>query len=194
MIPLKRDTMDSKKIFLWPIIISIIGHVVLITVSSMVDLRDHVKAAELFTVQLTQPEPAAEPKKEEKPAQEKKPQRTEETKPLPAVGREDTVDIGSSDVKYAAYLSGVKKKIMRLWQYPNGAYENSEEGEVVVKISIDANGSLAQTALMTSSGSIHLDSGTLGVIQAAAPFQPLPQQYDLSRLHIIASFRYRMKD
>jgi TonB family protein len=186
--------MDSKRIFLWPIIISIIGHVALITVSSMVDLRDNVKVMEIFTVNITQPEPAPEPKKEEKTAQEKAPENAEETKPLPEGSREDTVDIGSSDVKYAAYLSGVKKKITRIWQYPASAYAKSEEGEVVIKMSIDANGSLAGTALMASSGSVNLDSGTLIVVQSAAPFQPLPQHYELSRLHIIASFRYRMKD
>src|SRR5512145_560172 len=106
--------MDSKKIFLLPVIISIIGHVVLLTVSSMVDLRDNVKAAELFTVRIAQPQPAEEPKKEEaqKPAPVKKPQPPDEAKPLPEGGREDTVDLGSTDVKYAAYLAGVKKKIM----------------------------------------------------------------------------------
>jgi periplasmic protein TonB len=188
--------MDSKIIFLWPVIISIIGHVALITVSSMVDLRDNVKAAELFTVQIAQPQPAIEPEKEKKPAREKKPEPAREVKPLPApaAGREETVDIGSSDVKYAAYLAAVKKKIMRLWKYPAGAYEKNEEGVVVVKMSIDANGALAQAALLTSSGSPNLDSGTLDVVQAAAPFRSLPQNYELSRLHIIASFRYRMKD
>lgn len=186
--------MDSKKIFLWPIIISIIGHIALITVSSMVDLRENVKAAELFTIEITQPPPVSEPEKVKTTAQEKIPQQAQEAKPIPENGREDTVDIGSSDVKYAAYLAGVKKKITRIWNYPAGAYEKSEEGNVVVKISIDADGSLAQAALLTSSGSVHLDSGTLGVVQGAAPFQPLPSQYELSRLHIIASFRYRMKD
>ena len=71
------------------------------------------------------------------------PQQAQEVKPMPAGEREDTVDIGSSDVKYAAYLAGVKKKIMRIWKYPAGAYAKNEEGDVVIKISIDANGSLA---------------------------------------------------
>lgn len=186
--------MDSKKIFIWPVIISIIGHVALITASSMVDLRDKVKAVELFTVQIAQSEPAPEPKKEEKPAKEETPKPAPEPKPIPEGTREETVDIGSSDIKYAAYLAELKKKIMRLWQYPAGAYENREEGEVVVKISIDSDGNLAQAILMTSSGSVHLDSGTLGVVQAAAPFQPLPQKYELSRLNIIASFRYYMNN
>ncbi len=194
MIGFKRENMDSKKIFFLPIIISIIGHVVLISVSSMIDLRNHVKTAELFMVNIAQPQPDPGQKEEEKPKTEKEPQKTQEAKPVPSAGREDTVDIGSSDIKYAAYLAGVKKKIMRIWQYPGGAYQNSEEGDVVVKITVEADGSLAQIALMTSSGSEHLDSGTLGTVQAAAPFEPLPPQYDLSRLNIIASFRYRMRD
>jgi len=194
MIPLKRDHMDSKKIFLWPVIISVIAHVALLAVSSMVDLRDNVKAAELFTIQIAPPPPGAETAKKENTAQEKVPQQAKEPEPLPEGSREDTVDIGSSDVKYAAYLASVKKKIMRIWNYPDAAYKNSEEGEVLIKMSIDASGTLAGVVLMTSSGSTNLDNGTLEVIQTASPFQPLPTKYELSRLHIIASFRYRMND
>jgi TonB family protein len=185
--------MDSKSIFIWPVIISIVGHVALITASSMIDLRENAKTVKLFTVQIAQSEPAAPPKKEEKPAPET-PKPAPETKPVPQGTREETVHIGSSDIKYAAYLAGLKRRIMNLWQYPAGAFENNEEGEVVIKISIDADGTLVQTMVLTSSGSVHLDSGTLGVVQAAAPFQPLPPQYDLSRLHIIASFNYRLRD
>jgi TonB family protein len=186
--------MDSKSIFIWPVLISIVGHVALITASSMIDLRDNAKTVQLFTVQIAQSEPVSKPKQEEKPAPEETPKPTQEVKPIPQGTREETVHIGSSDVKYAAYLAELKRKIMSLWQYPAGAFENSEEGEVVIKISIDSDGNLAHTMVITSSGSVHLDSGTLGVIQAAAPFQPLPSQYDLSRLHIIASFNYRLHD
>ena len=185
--------MDSKSIFIWPVIISIVGHVALITASSMIDLRENAKTVQLFTVQIAQSEPVSPPKQEAKPAPET-PKPAQEIKPIPQGSREETVHIGSSDVKYAAYLAGLKRRIMNLWQYPAGAFENNEEGEVVIKISIDADGTLAQTMVLTSSGSIHLDSGTLGVVQAAAPFQPLPSQYDLSRLHIIASFHYRLRD
>jgi len=186
--------MDSKKIFLWPVVISLIGHAALIAVGSMVDMRESLRPAGIFTVQIANawPKPILEPQKLDKPAPGKMPE-TMQTPP-PAGGREETVHIGSSDAKYAAYLADVKKKILRIWQYPAGAYKNNQEGVVVVKISIDANGSLSQTALINSSGFACLDSGTLDVIQDAAPFQPLPRQYDLSRLHIIASFNYRMKD
>jgi len=62
----------------------------------------------------------------------------------------------------------------------------------VVKISLDADGKLAATALMSSSGSKVLDEGALGIVKAAAPFEPLPGSYSLSRLHIIASFHYKL--
>jgi TonB family protein len=185
--------MDSKKIFLWPVLISLVGHIALIAVSSLVDLRENVRAAEVFSVRLSQPEPAVAPKKEEKRAPVQKPAKASEEKAVrPEGDREDTVDIGSSDVKYAVYLAGLKKKIMRIWKYPADAYKNGDEGIVVIRLTIEADGSLAQAELTTPSGLESLDNGTIDVIRAAAPFAPLPRQYDLERLHIIASFRYRM--
>ena len=185
--------MDSKKLFLLPVMISLIGHAALITVSSMVDLRDREKTAQLFTVHIAGPPLPVNPEKDGDSAGEKTAEDSRNAKPAPAGAREETVDIGSSDVKYAAYLSGVKQKILRIWKYPEAAYKMEEEGVVVVKMSIDANGRLSQVALMNSSGFIHLDSSTLDVVRAAEPYQPLPRQYDLSRLHIIASFNYRIE-
>lgn len=185
--------MDTKKIFLLPVIISLIGHAALITVSSMVDLRNRDTTAQLFTVHIAESSWPVNPEKDKNSTDEKLPEDSREAKPVPAGDREETVDIGSSDVKYAAYLSGVKQKIMHIWKYPEAAYKKDEEGVVVVKMSIDANGVLSQVILMNSSGFIHLDSATLDVVRAAVPFQPLPRQYDLSCLHIIASFNYRME-
>ena len=187
--------MNSKKIFLLPVIISFIGHAVLISASSVIDLRSDVRSPEPFMVKIAEPHQPDEQKKvEEKPQTKNREQKKEQLKPPPSDGREDTVEIGSSDIKYAAYLAGVKKKIMRLWSYPAGAYQNNEEGEVVLRMSVDADGSLAAIELVASSGSEHLDSGTIGTVQAAAPFEPLPSLYNLSRLHIVASFHYRMRD
>ena len=182
--------MDLKKIFLLPVIISIIGHVVLISVSSMIDLRSHVKAAELFMVNIAQPQPAEEPKKEEeKPKTENEPQKTEEVKQVPSAGREDTVDIGSSDIKYADYLAGVKKKITQRW-VSSSVYRKNEKGEVSILMTLNADGSLSHVSITVPSGIPEVDQGTVEVIHSAAPFRPLPRQYDLSRLHITASFLY----
>ena len=49
-------------------------------------------------------------------------------------------------------------------------------------------GRLAGASIMSSSGYADLDNDALNVVQATAPFEPLPEYYDLSRLHILASF------
>jgi protein TonB len=186
--------MNSRNVFLWPVIISLIGHVALISISSVIDLRTNVRAAEIFNVQLTEPDEVTDPgvnqisRNEDPPLEEGKAARVEENE------REDTVDLGNADIKYAQYLGGVKRKIQRLWVYPAAAYERREEGTSVVRISVDADGTLGQITLMSSSGSAHLDEATLVTVKSAAPFSPLPQSYNLTRLHIMASFRYRMSD
>jgi periplasmic protein TonB len=181
--------MDSKNVIIWPVIISIVGHVALFSASSMIDWRDNVQTAEIFTVDIRDQVPDQTPKKEGKT--EKK-----ESKKARAISgdgwREDTVNLGSSDVKYAAYLVTIKKRILQIWEYPKKAYEKNDEGVVVVKMSIDASGSLAETNLMSSSGSTLLDDGALSIVKRAAPFEPLPDSYNLSRLHIVASFRYKL--
>jgi periplasmic protein TonB len=187
--------MDSNKVILWPVIISIIGHVALISVSGMVDLRDNVQTAEIFTVALQEPKAERTPPKEET-KELTKPQKTrnpEEAKTVSKNGwREDTVDLGSSDVRYSSYLLRVKRRILQIWQYPQKAYDQNEEGVVVVKMSIDASGRLAGANLLSTSGSMLLDDGALGVVRRAAPFESLPVSYSLSRLHIVASFSYKL--
>jgi TonB family protein len=61
-------------------------------------------------------------------------------------------------------------------------------------MSVDADGSLAGAALMSSSGYAELDDGALKVVQTAAPFEPLPEIYNLSRLHITITFLYKIMD
>lgn len=208
--------MNSKKVIYWPVIISIIGHVALISASGMIDLRDKVKVAEIFTVEIKETQ-AEKPLKDKPPKKEelekvkekeikkekevkkeiKKPPAAKTSKETQSVStgsmKEDTVDLGSSDAKYVAYLHKIKRKILQIWEYPVKAYENSEEGVTVVKMSVDAGGNVIATSLVSSSGSSLLDEGSLGIVQAAAPFDPLPNNYGLERLHIVASFRYKLE-
>jgi periplasmic protein TonB len=185
--------MDSKKVIFWPVIISIIGHVALISVSGMIDLRDNVKAAEIFTVDIKDTQPEPQPVQKEEKKEVKQPAETKKVKQPGNNGwREDTVDLNSSDIRYSAYLVKIKRKLLQIWQYPQKAYDQNEEGVVAVRISIDANGRLAGTNLLSSSGSKLLDESTLGVVQRAAPFEQLPGSYNLERLHVVASFSYKI--
>jgi protein TonB len=169
----------------------------LITVTGVIDLRQNIRPLEILAVNIEEPESEMPLKKEEEKKYEEKklPEEKEGKKVAVNDGwREETIDLSSLDIKYAAYLTMIKKRILRIWEYPRKAYENNEEGNVTVRVSIDADGSLSKTTLITSSGSIELDHGALNVVKAASPFEPLPEYYNLSRLNIIASFRYRIRD
>lgn len=196
--------MNSKKVIFWPALISIVFHFALISASSMIDLRDKVKTKEIFTVDiketpLDKPPEEKSPKEEEKKQEVKKP--AEKSKPPNEIKnvrtgnvKEDTVNLGSRDIKYVAYLDKIKRKILQIWEYPAKAYERNEEGEAVVKMSLDARGNVIAVNLVTSSGSVLLDEGALGIVRAASPFEPLPYNYGLERLHIVASFRYKLEE
>ncbi|HDQ04353.1 MAG TPA: TonB family protein [Deltaproteobacteria bacterium] len=188
--------MGSKKAILLPVVVSFVIHISLITVTGVVDLRQSVRDVEILSVSIEEIYPEATLDEAEEEFEEKSSYSDEEDKEKVAIDdgwREDTVELGSLDVKYAEYLKSVKRKILIIWQYPPKAYERNEEGNVTVRLSVDADGTLARTILLSSSGSLVLDSSTLNVVKAAAPYDPLPGYYNLSRLHIIASFRYRIR-
>jgi len=149
--------MGSKKAIFWPVIISIFIHVTLLAVTGMIDLRDSIKPVEIFSVSIKEPEPEATPapKKEEITKKETKSVRIQKEKGVSINDddwREETVNLGSLDIKYVKYLAKIRNKILRIWQYPPKAYENNEEGKVIVKMAIDADGKLAAAAIISSSG------------------------------------------
>ena len=198
--------MDTKKAILWPVIISVLIHVSLLAAAGMIDLRDNIKPVETISVSIKEPEPGEEKttaSKNENKAKEKiKSTQSPKEKGVDINNddwREDTIYLDSKDVKYVTYLADIKKKLSQVWnnpdwKYPPNSYEKNEEGTVVVKISIDANGRLAGVSIMSSSGYADLDNDALNVVQATAPFEPLPEYYDLSRLNIITTFIYNMTD
>jgi hypothetical protein len=113
--------MDTKKVILWPVLISFVGHLVLITVTGMIDLRENISAEEIITVNIKEPETEIQPKKEEeKKDEEKKPSKSKEEKDVLVNDgwREETVELGSVDVKYAAYLVKIKKRFSGFGNIP----------------------------------------------------------------------------
>jgi len=106
--------------------------------------------------------------------------------------REDSVALEGGSSPYGAYLLMIRRKIERLWSYPPQAIVEQEEGTAVIHFTIDASGVLSGYHVTATSGSPVLDEGALAVVRAAAPYEPLPEAFNLSRLHITATFSYRM--
>lgn len=187
--------MFAKKNLILPLCISVAVHLAILSLTGFVNMRAEESMDNVLTVDL-------------KKSPEKHSARREEKKGLTTLARlrirgtpvspehnvydADTVDLGDPDSLYAAYLKQLRRKIEKLWMYPEGAYAKKEEGVTVVRFSVSRSGTLGDINLLTSSGSALLDEGTFGVIKAAAPYDPLPTNFNLSRLNIVAAFRYRL--
>jgi protein TonB len=189
----------DKKAILWPVIVSISIHVTLLAAAGMIDLTGKITPMDVLSVSIKEPDMEEKKitKKEvkiKKKAKALSAQKNKETATNDDKWREDTIELGSTDIKYSTYLAKIKKRLLSIWKYPQKAFEKKEEGDVVVKMSIDSDGSLASATLLSSSGSVDLDDGALNVILQAAPYEPLPEIYNLSRLNIIASFNYKIMD
>ncbi len=115
------------------------------------------------------------------------------TEKMPRGIREDSVGLQNPGGPYESYLLQIRRKIEGLWSYPPLALSQNQEGETVIRFTIDAGGALDGYYVTSTSGSPILDEGALAVVRAASPFAPLPETFRLSRLHITATFRYRIE-
>ncbi|HET6490263.1 MAG TPA: TonB family protein [Syntrophales bacterium] len=107
-------------------------------------------------------------------------------------GPEETVDLANPSGKYRAYLRELRRRIESRWAYPQDSFSRNETGTTVVRFSIQSDGALAAADIVASSGYESLDRGAVAVVQAAAPYSPFPETFNLSTLHIVAKFEYEM--
>ena len=184
-------SMTSKKILIISILISLTSHVAMLYVTGFIDFRGKARKDDVLIVTLKEPtankEKIAEEEKADKPVHQ-----VEEQVRSRRVKKEETVDLGSIDIKYTSYLKRIKKKIEAIWIYPQAAFEREEEGIAVIKFSIGEGGDITANQIIESSGSNYLDQGALDVVRTAAPYAPLPREFNISQLNIVARFQYKL--
>ncbi|MBX9701981.1 MAG: energy transducer TonB [Acetobacteraceae bacterium] len=73
------------------------------------------------------------------------------------------------------YLWLVMRKLSQYRYYPKSR-ETSEEGVVVMRITVARDGRLLSVALSKSSGYPTLDTGVMDTVRQASPFAPLPPE------------------
>jgi TonB family protein len=184
----RLSLMTSKKILVISILISLSSHIAMLYMTGLVDLRGKARKDDVLIVTLK--EPAAIEEKEAEKAD--KPVHQVDEGLRSRVKKEETVDLGSIDIKYVSYLKRIKKRIEAIWIYPQAAFEREEEGIAVVKFSIGEGGDITSSLVIESSGSDYLDQGALDVVRSAAPFDPLPREYNISQLNVVARFQYKL--
>ena len=105
---------------------------------------------------------------------------------------EHTISLDTKDKRYSSYAEVIKERLMHHWNYPQQAFEDLIEGDVLVLFRIDRHGHLSGIRILRSSDFNILDNGAEKAIRDAAPFSPFPSSVTVSRLNIRANFAYRL--
>lgn len=177
----------SQKILLLAVAASAAGHLLLISATGFV-MRSGV-ADDVRPVSIELREASGQQVKQ-KTGLKKQPDIPENADSGPAF-REETVDLGDSDNKFAPYLKKTRDKLNALWDDTLESDEFTTAGDVVVGFSLDRSGRLYRSSIVKSSGFDPLDRQALNIVRTAAPFHPFTADMKLARLHIFVTFKYR---
>jgi protein TonB len=181
------DPMTAKKFLIPFILASLAGHALVIALTARIDMTGGSRPEKVMNVELKTPMEV------EPPASARSGQAAQAARTTATHGyREDSVALQNPGGSYESYLLRIRRKIEGLWSYPPQALSEKREGSAMIRFTIDADGALTGYYVTSTSGSPALDEGALAVIRAASPFAALPAAFNLSRLHVTATFSYRM--
>lgn len=103
---------------------------------------------------------------------------------------EETINLNTQKVRYAAYFGRLKERIQQGWIYPSQAKQAKLSGMLTMSFTISRNGVISDITVVTSSGSDLLDDAAVQALQSATPFMPLPDDWALEKLHVKTIFEY----
>ena len=116
----------------------------------------------------------------------------EELPDTPPEPVEDTISLDTKNRKYVNYATLIKGRIHENWEYPQQAEEYLLEGKLLLVFTISSNGELTDIQVLNSSGHEILDKEACRAVQAGSPFPVFPEHIRMQRLHIRASFDYKL--
>ncbi len=100
---------------------------------------------------------------------------------------DDSVTLDTDEFKFISYNRWLKIKVESVLKYPELAAVSGYQGTLFIKFDIMKDGSLGSLEVLKSSGYKILDDEALRAIRAAAPFQPLPDTWQMDRYSIRAA-------
>ena len=167
--------MTAKKFLIPFILASLAGHALVIALTARIDMTDGPRPEKVMNVELktaTEVEPPPARGRIQPAASAARDGRRR-----PVAYREDSIALQNPGGPYESYLLQIRRKIEGLWSYPPQALSEKQEGEAVIRFTIDAGGALDGNYVTSTSGSSILDEGALAVVRAASPFAPLPETF-----------------
>ncbi len=103
-----------------------------------------------------------------------------------------TVSLDSREEQFVDYLGRLKRRVQRVWDYPEEAIRHGIGGELLMVFTLNEAGGLTYIRLVQSSGYPILDEEALRAVKLAAPFEPFPPEMGHEPLNIRASFHYNL--
>lgn len=100
---------------------------------------------------------------------------------------DDSVTLDTDEFKFISYNRWLKIKVESVLKYPELAAISGYQGALFIKFDIMKDGSLGGLEVLKSSGYRILDDEALRSIRASAPFQPLPDDWNMERYSIRAA-------
>lgn len=101
-----------------------------------------------------------------------------------------TISLDSREEHFVEYLARLKRRVQRVWHYPEEAVNHGISGELLIIFTLNSSGSLTYIRLIQSSGFPILDEEALQAVKLAAPFDPFVPQMGDEPLNISATFHY----
>jgi len=98
--------------------------------------------------------------------------------------------LNAPEIQYISYFASIKRKIELVWQYPYEAAAAGIQGELTLDFVIARSGRIDSIGLVRGSGSKILDDEAIRSIRKAAPFDPIPKDYNIPSLQIRGRFVY----
>lgn len=104
--------------------------------------------------------------------------------------QEETVNLDTPKPRYTAYFARLKERIQQGWIYPSQAKREGLSGSLSMRFTIERSGMIRDIQVIHSSGVVILDEAALQAVRNITPFLPLPDDWELERLHVKTIFEY----
>jgi protein TonB len=107
---------------------------------------------------------------------------------------DNSVTLDTDEFKFISYNRWLKVKVESVLHYPELAAISGYQGTLYILFDIMKDGSLGRLEVLKSSGYKILDDEALRAIRAAAPFQPLPEEWNLKQYSIRAAVLFYLNE
>jgi protein TonB len=107
---------------------------------------------------------------------------------------DNSVTLDTDEFKFISYNRWLKVRVESVLHYPELAAISGYQGTLYILFDIMKDGSLGRLEVLKSSGYKILDDEALRAIRDSAPFQPLPDEWNMNKYSIRAAVLFYLNE